>query len=142
MCKGECATRDTVDKGAGMRSHSTHSFAGVIGLGSLARDTSNINIPNIKAPLAQIIRRRRAYILRILLERARPQAFETHTYFCTLACEQLTFLEEDVERERIVAEADRCQKMQQVKEFKKIYALFIPTRSAVLSRGLSRLGQT
>ena len=66
----------------------------------------------------------------------------THTYFCTLACEQLTFLEEDVERERIVAEADRCQKMQQVKEFKKnlLYSFLLGLRCF---RGrLSRLGQT
>lgn len=123
VCKGECATRDR--KGCRYAwSHSIHSSVGVRHwLGQLGRDTSNMNIPNIKVPLAQMKRRRRAYILSILLERARPQVSETHTYFCTLACEQLTFLEDDVERERIVAEADRCQKMQQVKEFKKICSI-------------------
>ena len=86
-CARASAQRE-IERGAGMREAIPfiHLSACVIGLGSLARDTSNMNIPNIEVPLAQMKRRRKAYILSILLERARPQVSETHTHILLHSC--------------------------------------------------------
>lgn len=133
VCKGECATRDR--KGCRYAwSHSIHSSVGVRHwLGQLGKDTSNMNIPNIKVPLAQMKRRRRAYILSILLERARPQVSETHThtFALLLVSSWLSWRMMLNARElwRRQTDAKRCNKSKNSKRS----ALFIPTRSAVLS---------